>query len=710
MSALKSTASVFQTPPGNPLHYPYSRSSHTATAIRNPSGRTPSELRDGFCLSPSGEERVVDGKLINTAPRWRAHSVEGWLATPPTTTSLRRHVPPKLDTPLSSRRVFTANKSRDKRRADKDFVNRQLKDKGLPSADWRIALNLLESYSYRFPTEGGRCESYITVPEEDVGYVIGRFGDTLRCLQEQSGCLIQVTRKRVGDRYFVVRITGTEEGIIEAKKFMEATKPGGLVLKGYATVSSTLAGRELDTGVPPTHRGPISPMPSLALMDGLSREHREGTRSFAQRVRRLSASPVTRKRTRFLRSKFGSSLENVARTIFQLFERPQNRPFITTRAVNEALRFFMTHNLVAHARKLFADSESHYLAVDTTTFNIMLRGAAKAKDLRNFTFLLGLMVKRDIRPDSRTWCTLLAVLDRKEARASIVRRMEEKKLLSDPEVVREVCRQIMSDVATDWLNASKNPLSLLEYMEERFTAEWYSASAINRYLDELGKRGMMREAWKLLETVDACGFRFNSTTVNTVLTHCLRYKKGDWAVQLFRAADDRWGIIPDGITYRLLFKISWTLRLYNMARVVWRYACIAGAVDFRMYRLVKQSLQCHARFSESAIGQSWGMTAGRVIAGMSISGSSDISFGLISGIRTSETVPSQSTKRGAEQIDILNQDLAAFGKWEPVYPLSVMLAEAFATDKVWWTNKTSRDKSLTWKLQNAIHIPMKPIP
>jgi pentatricopeptide repeat protein len=684
-----------------------SRSSHTAVATRSLSGRIPPGLQESFCLTHSGEERVVDGESIGTHPRWRARSV---LATSPTTTALQQHAPPKLDAPLRFRRVFTANKGHGKRHADKAFVNRELKDKGLLSVDWRIALDLLESYSYRFPTEGGHHESYITVREKDIGYVIGRFGDTLRCLQERSGCLIEVTHKRVDDGYFTVRITGTEQGTIKAKKLIDTTKPGGLGLNGYATFSSTITERELERDMSPTHWSSISPVPDLAPVDGLSPKHREGARYFTKRVRQLSASPVTRRRTRFFRSKLELSLEDVARTIGQLFERPQNRPFITTRAVNEALKFFITHNLVASARKLFADSESHYLAVDTTTFNIMLRGAAKAKDLHSFTFLLGLMVKRNVRPDSRTWCTLLAVLDRKEARSFIVRRMEEKKLLSDPEVVREVCRQIMSDVAADWLDALKDPLSLPEYMEERFTAAWYSASAINRYLDELGKRGMMQEAWKLLEAVDARGLKLNSATVNTILTHCLRYKKGDWAVQLFRAADDRWGISPDGITYRLLFKISWTLRLYNMARVVWRYACIAGAVDFRMYRLVKRSLQCHARSSRSSISGSWRMTAGRAITGVNISGISDVSFDQFSGIHTSKTIFSQSTKQNDKQIDILSQDLATFGKLEPVNPLSAMLSQAFAMDQIWWTNKISRDKSLSWKLQNAIHIPMKPIP
>src|SRR5579862_5224740 len=175
--ALKLPTSVLQTPPGNPLHYPRSRcssqeagpgveprSSHTAVAIRNFSSCTPPGLQGGFCLTRSGEERVVDGESIGTRPCWRAHSAESVLATPPTTTTLRQHAPPKPDTPLSFRRVITASKDHDRRHANKAFMNRQLKNKGLLPINWRIALDLLESYSCPFPAEGGHRESYITVP------------------------------------------------------------------------------------------------------------------------------------------------------------------------------------------------------------------------------------------------------------------------------------------------------------------------------------------------------------------------------------------------------------------------------------------------------------------------------------------------------------------------------------------------------------------
>jgi hypothetical protein len=342
----------------------------------------------------------------------------------------------------------------------------------------------------------------------------------------------------------------------------------------------------------------------------------------------------------------------------------------------------------------------------------MLRRAAEARDLHNFTFVLRLMVKRSVRPDGRTWSTFLSAVDQKEIKGLILEKMEERKLLADPVVVREVSRQIMSDLAIDWLDAHRDPRDLLEYMDGRFTTAWYSASAINRVLDELGKRGMMQESWDFLEAVDARGFTFNSISMNTILTHCLRYRRGDWTVQLFHAIDDRWRISPDGVTYELLFKTSWTSRLYNMARVVWRYACMDGAVSFRMRQLVKRSLRCQET-SYSTVGGRWRATAGMVIAGVSISRVSDTS-NLSNGRHGSGTAPirptevqEQITALESSRAEVVEQDLAAFRLWRPVRPLSTILSEAFAIDRAWSTDKRSGDHSVAWKLQNAIDVPIK---
>ena len=121
-------------------------------------------------------------------------------------------MPLKFDTStLNFRRVAAARKSRDKWYAGK-ALTRQFKDKCLLSVDWRVVLDTLEAHSYQLPTVGEHCELRMTVPGEDIGRVIGRFGNTLRHLQEQSGCLIQVMHKRRDDVFFTVQITGMAKG------------------------------------------------------------------------------------------------------------------------------------------------------------------------------------------------------------------------------------------------------------------------------------------------------------------------------------------------------------------------------------------------------------------------------------------------------------------------------------------------------------------
>jgi rRNA processing protein Krr1/Pno1 len=685
---LKSLASVFQTASRDSLIFLYPRwffseateSSRidAATSVRSLRSCTPSVLQKDLSWASREEKR----KAVNR--------VDIEPATPSDTTT-PQHEPLKLDAAsLNFKRVTAIRKSRDRWNANK-ALSRQLKDKNLLSADWRVALDLLETHSNRFSTTE-HYELHINVPREDVGRVIGRFGNTLRHLQEQSGCLIQVVRKQTDDVCFTVQITGTPQAAHKAERLVMAVVNRELWgSAGHMPIGPASTERGLDLGSSTTRQMCMSPTSNQADMDSLSRTtHRKGARRFLERVKQLTEFPVTHRRNRFFRGRAKANLERVAETISRMFSSLQSGPVITTQSVNEAMKFFVTHNLVAHARKLFADSELHYLKMDTTTFNIMLRRAAEARDLHNFTFMLGLMVKRNVRPDSRTWCTFLSVVDRKEVRDLILKKMEERNLLVDPVVVREVCRQVVSGMTADWLDSHKDPRDLLEYMGGRFTAAWYSVSAINRVLDELGKRGMMQEAWDLLVAVDARGFTFNSISVNTILTHCLRYRKGDWTVQIFHAADDRWNISPDGVTYELLFKTFWTLRLYNTARVVWRYACMDGAVSFRMRQLMKRSLQCRDALPCGTVGGRWRATAGRIIAGVNIYRASGISD------------PPNGKPTPTE---IVERDLSTFGLWQPVRPLSTLLSEAFAVDRAWSINKGS---PIVWMLQNAIDVAVKP--
>ncbi|KAH0564966.1 hypothetical protein GP486_001643 [Trichoglossum hirsutum] len=695
--SLKSLASVLQTASRDPLVFLYPRW-FFSVATESPKVDTTASVRS---------LRSCSGSVLQKDLSWA--SLEGGKAADdradseaatPSNTTAPRHVPLKLDaSSLNFKRVAAARQRRDGWHTSKS-LNRQLKDKNLLSADWRVALDLLETHSNGLST-AEHCELRIKVHKEDVGRVIGRFGDTLRHLQEQSGCVIQVIRKRTDDVYFAVQITGTRQDAHKAEELVMAVvnrrRRGSA---GHMSTSTASTERELDVGSSTTRQMCTSPTSNQAGADSLS--HRREERRFFERVKQLAESPVTHRRNRFFRNRAEANLQSAAEAISRLFSSAQSWPVITTQSVNEAMKFFATHNLVSHARKLFADSELHYLKVNTTTFNIMLRGAAEARNLHNFVFVLRLMVGRNVRPDSRTWCAFLSVVDRKEVRELILKKMEERKLLVDPVAVREVCRQIISDLAADWLDAHKDPRDLLEYMDGRFTSEWYSVSAINRVLDELGKRGMMQEAWDLLVAVDARGFTFNSISVNTILTHCLRYRKGDWTVQLFSAADDRWNIGPDGVTYELLFKTSWTLRLYNMARVVWRYACMDGAVSFRMRQLMKRSLRCRDTLPCSTVGGRWRATAGRVIAGVNISRTSG-TVDTLNGRRTAYTQPTEPTPT-----EIVEQDLATFGLWQPVRPLSAMLSEAFAVDRAWSINKESKDNSIVWKLQNAIDVAVQP--
>ncbi|KAL0314055.1 UNVERIFIED_CONTAM: Far upstream element-binding protein 1 [Sesamum angustifolium] len=111
-------------------------------------------------------------------------------------------------------------------------------DEGQPGSDTQILSRKME------------------VPNDKVGVLIGKAGDTIRSLQDNSGAKIQIMRDADADPRSATRpleIVGTLENINKAEKLIKDADAGGspsLVARGFSTVQAASGGEQLEIQVP----------------------------------------------------------------------------------------------------------------------------------------------------------------------------------------------------------------------------------------------------------------------------------------------------------------------------------------------------------------------------------------------------------------------------------------------------------------------------
>ncbi|KAI3931824.1 hypothetical protein MKW98_012234 [Papaver atlanticum] len=110
------------------------------------------------------------------------------------------------------------------------------------------------------PSDGQSTTRKMEVPNNKVGVLIGKAGETIRLLQNNSGAKIQITRDAEADRYATTRpveLIGSLENINKAEKLIrdviaEADAGGSpsLVARGFNTVQASGAADQIQIQVP----------------------------------------------------------------------------------------------------------------------------------------------------------------------------------------------------------------------------------------------------------------------------------------------------------------------------------------------------------------------------------------------------------------------------------------------------------------------------
>ena len=285
-----------------------------------------------------------------------------------------------------------------------------------------------------------------------------------------------------------------------------------------------------------------------------------------------------------------SNHADVVKIFEDLFYDPTLQNFVSLEACNRALEYYYRYSLISKARTLYDHMNALRMRISTETFNIILRGAASNKDLHTFTVLLHRMLKRGFSPDKNTWLSLLIAVDSIEVRAILRDKMEQKGLLRNPRTRVAIAALMIPNEVDFHVGNDCDPMTFLDHMDARYGTAWLTTRAGNYFLSEISKLRSVTDSLKLLQQMKERKFVANEVTLNTLLHRCAPSRLQLDTMEVLHFCEHNFGLRPGRVGYNTLFLQAWNKQQLNLARVIWRSACIDGYVTFKMRQLVLKGL------------------------------------------------------------------------------------------------------------------------
>lgn len=275
-------------------------------------------------------------------------------------------------------------------------------------------------------------------------------------------------------------------------------------------------------------------------------------------------------------------------------------------------------------------------------------------------------------------------------------------LLHFPEAVKGVATVMLPGELIGHLNSGQDMASFIARMDGIYGLDWMSPSSLNRALDVIGERGSFLQASDAIKLFLERNIRPNAVSLNTLLSHCDRQGNLTEAVRWMQYIPSKFCVQANEITYHHLFKLAWKSQQYNTCRVVWRHACMGGAVSYKMQELMLRSLVRNTPSRPKTKGEMWILSAAKVIAGVAPEPGTSAKL-----IGWSETGQKREDNLALAK-EVLAQDLAAALHHRPVSTLTQQLTEAFVLDKDWTYNPLWKGTSTIWKIANAVNVALIP--
>ncbi|KAK3110468.1 hypothetical protein LTR53_015207, partial [Teratosphaeriaceae sp. CCFEE 6253] len=335
-------------------------------------------------------------------------------------------------------------------------------------------------------------------------------------------------------------------------------------------------------------------------------------RLIGKRIRKEAPAPVT--------PQTDTIQQQVTAELLVCFTDPTMATYVNHAAVTLAIGFCVKRSDYAAARAIIkALQENQSYELTTVAFDILLDSAAAKADAHNFRLWMRKMIARGLKASARTWTSLHRLVciryPGREASERVIRAMQANGALSNLKVLQEVVKTRVLREFEQYLSRSDNETSLegfLKLYDDKYCFEsgheetrqaraakhyhpWLTNTTANIMAKELLLRGRTQEALALVTISEDSGLKVRNDTLSTYLAAAARARDPGMAISVLMHFQpvfirDRGAVRLDALTYGLLFGIAWRKSCYNMMRVIWRYACCAGEVDWSMQRRVRDSL------------------------------------------------------------------------------------------------------------------------
>ncbi|EFQ29101.1 pentatricopeptide repeat domain-containing protein [Colletotrichum graminicola M1.001] len=264
------------------------------------------------------------------------------------------------------------------------------------------------------------------------------------------------------------------------------------------------------------------------------------------------------------------------------------------RAFKRALYFIERHGHSHRneARELFFDEKLKLTLppVDTGTFNTLLIGNVKVKDLYNFDSVLKLMVQHGCLPNAETWSLFLQLVENEQVRRHVIQIMYSLGLLLDPIAVQHTVKEL---VVYDTRHARDNWPGMREFLERldaNYGKYWVSQPAMNKIMIELGRLGDLTSCLELFDIMTAMSLTPTTYTLNIALYHARSQRNLTAAIGFLRKAFPL-KIAFDEQTYNELFTLAFRTRRPNAIGLIWHHACVEGKTSWHMRNHVSRAIK-----------------------------------------------------------------------------------------------------------------------
>ncbi|KAK2003223.1 hypothetical protein LX36DRAFT_155547 [Colletotrichum falcatum] len=495
---------------------------------------------------------------------------------------------------------------------------RQVKQQ--PLVDWRATLDILRLRTRPIRGPWQIHARKISVEPELANKLLYEVDHTIWDMNEQTRCHIELhwpkdSNGKVADNGIYLLLSGDEEALEHAAE----------EISRIAIRNSSQIGIEGAIGSQALSAKPEKPAPSTAeiVWQSSVASQRPGYASEYESFQRHDDIPkpqtwtsqtflayvtaITNARLpERLASKFyGSGIEESKAAISLLkaaFADETTSKVHSRRAFKQALRFMELHGHSHRdeAREFFSERSKLALPpVDTDTFNILLIGNAKVKDLYNFDSILKQMIRHDCLPNAQTWSLFLQLTESEHVRRHVVQTMHSLGLLLDPTAVRLIAKELavydVRQVRDNWSGMRE----FLQSQDAKYGKCWVSKAAMNKIMNELGRMGNLTSCLELFDIMaEQSPTLPTSLTLNTVLYHARSQRNFAVSTAILRRATEL-HIALDEQTYHELFSLAFKMRRPNAMGLIWRHACVDGKTSWYMRNRVSGLMQKSQRGHQS---------------------------------------------------------------------------------------------------------------